>query len=104
MPAAFKSLPVMSLPMSFTASFIVFLRRALKTRRRSAARCAFFAELVFAIARYYPKCARCAMRYDASMIGRLEGTVAAVRAGYIVISCAGVGYKVFSTRETLSEV
>ena len=35
------------------------------------------------------------------MIGRLEGTVSAIRAGYAIISAGGVGYKVFATRELL---
>lgn len=35
------------------------------------------------------------------MIGHLRGTVAAVRAGYTILSAGGVGYKVFATRELL---
>ena len=35
------------------------------------------------------------------MIGRLEGVVSAVRAGYAILSAGGVGYKVFATREAL---
>jgi len=42
-----------SLPIPFTVSFIVFLRRKLKTARRAATRFAFLAELVFAILRRY---------------------------------------------------
>ena len=50
--AAFPaSLTCINFEMSFTKSLVAPLRRALKTRRRSAARCAFFAELVLAIAR-----------------------------------------------------
>lgn len=38
------------------------------------------------------------------MIGYLEGTVSAVRAGFAVISVQGVGYKVFMTRELLAKI
>ncbi len=36
------------------------------------------------------------------MIGYLEGTVSAVRAGFAIISVQSVGYKVFMTRELLA--
>jgi len=35
------------------------------------------------------------------MIGHLEGKVSAVRPGYAIVTAAGVGYKVFATRELL---
>lgn len=35
------------------------------------------------------------------MIGHLAGRVTAIRAGFAIISAAGVGYKVFATRELL---
>lgn len=38
------------------------------------------------------------------MIGHLKGTVAAVRPGYALISCNGVGYKVAATKETLARL
>lgn len=40
-------------PTAFTASFMIFARRALNTRRRSSTRYAFLADFVFAMARYY---------------------------------------------------
>lgn len=36
------------------------------------------------------------------MIGHLDGVVAAVRAGYLILSAGGVGYKVATTKETLA--
>jgi Holliday junction DNA helicase RuvA len=36
------------------------------------------------------------------MIGYIEGTVTAVRPGFAILSTHGVGYKVFTTRETLA--
>lgn len=36
------------------------------------------------------------------MIGHLEGEVKALRAGYIILSAGGVGYKVAATKETLT--
>ncbi len=36
------------------------------------------------------------------MIGHLEGTVRATRAGFAILSVGGVGYKVFATREALA--
>lgn len=36
------------------------------------------------------------------MIGRIEGTVAAKRAGFVLLSAGGIGYKVFVARETLA--
>ncbi|MFZ2886752.1 MAG: Holliday junction branch migration protein RuvA [Minisyncoccia bacterium] len=36
------------------------------------------------------------------MIGHLEGTVTATRAGYVILSAGGVGYKVAATKETLA--
>ena len=41
------------------------------------------------------------LRYDGRMIGHLEGSVKAVRAGFAILSAGGVGYKVFATREQL---
>jgi Holliday junction DNA helicase RuvA len=38
------------------------------------------------------------------MIGHLEGTVRALRAGYAIVSTAGVGYKVAITKETASKL
>jgi Holliday junction DNA helicase RuvA len=35
------------------------------------------------------------------MIGHLKGTVTAQRAGFLILSCGGVGYKVAATRATL---
>ena len=37
-----------------------------------------------------------------TMIGSIEGTVFAVRSGFVIISANGVGYKVAATRATLS--
>jgi len=36
------------------------------------------------------------------MIGQLKGVVSAARAGFIILSAGGVGYKVFATRELLA--
>lgn len=36
------------------------------------------------------------------MIGHLEGTIAAVRAGFVILSAGGVGYKVAITKQALS--
>lgn len=36
------------------------------------------------------------------MIGHLEGVVTAVRPGFIILSCAGVGYRVAATKQTLA--
>jgi Holliday junction DNA helicase RuvA len=44
------------------------------------------------------------LRYDGRMIGYLEGTVAAVRRGFAIVSAGGVGYKVFATRECLARL
>lgn len=41
------------------------------------------------------------LRYDADMIGHLEGSVHSVHLGYVILSTGGVGYKVFCTRECL---
>ena len=38
------------------------------------------------------------------MIGHLEGTVRKVTAGYAILSCGGVGYKVAATKETLAQL
>lgn len=38
------------------------------------------------------------------MIGHLEGTVAALRPGYTIISAGGVGYKVAVTKETFAKL
>ncbi|MEY4747267.1 MAG: hypothetical protein RLZZ416_316 [Candidatus Parcubacteria bacterium] len=38
------------------------------------------------------------------MIGRLEGSVKAVRTGFVILSAGGVGYKVFATRESLARM
>ncbi len=42
------------------------------------------------------------LRYDGGMIGHVEGEVVAVRTGFVIISAGGVGYKLFTTRETLA--
>lgn len=44
------------------------------------------------------------LRYDAGMIGHLEGSVHSTHAGYLILSAGGVGYKVFATRETLARL
>lgn len=88
----------------FTASFIAFERRRLNTRRRSATRLAFLAEDVFAMARYYPVARKSARRYHMRMIGHLNGTVTALRPGYAILSCGGVGYQVAATKETLARL
>ena len=38
------------------------------------------------------------------MIGHLEGDVSAVKQGFVILSAGGVGYKVYTTRETLARV
>ena len=38
------------------------------------------------------------------MIGHLEGTVTALRPGYAILSCGGVGYQVAATKETLARL
>src|SRR3989344_7108830 len=38
------------------------------------------------------------------MIGRIEGTVSAKRAGFVILSAGGVGYKIAATRETLAKL
>lgn len=38
------------------------------------------------------------------MIGHLEGTVTAIRAGFIILSAHGVGYKVAVTKDTLARL
>ena len=38
------------------------------------------------------------------MIGHIEGTVFAVRAGYAVLSAGGVGYRIAATRETIASL
>lgn len=38
------------------------------------------------------------------MIGYIEGDVRAVKAGFAIISCSGVGYKVAATRDTLAKL
>lgn len=38
------------------------------------------------------------------MIGHLEGTVTAIRAGFIILSAHGVGYKVSVTKDTLGHL
>jgi Holliday junction DNA helicase RuvA len=38
------------------------------------------------------------------MIGHLEGTVTALRPGFVIISAGGVGYKVSATKEVLAGV
>ena len=43
-------------------------------------------------------------RYDGAMIGRVEGTVYAVRVGFAIVSAGGVGYKIAATRETLASL
>src|ERR1700677_1308678 len=44
------------------------------------------------------------LMYDIPMIGYLEGTVRAVRENHCVLAAAGVGYKVFATKETLARL
>ena len=38
------------------------------------------------------------------MIGRIEGDVYAIRAGFAIISVGGLGYKVAATKETLAKI
>ena len=38
------------------------------------------------------------------MIGSIDGIVAAKRAGFVIISASGIGYKVAATRETLAKL
>lgn len=38
------------------------------------------------------------------MIGHLEGSVQALRAGFVILSAGGVGYKVAATKQTLSSL
>ena len=38
------------------------------------------------------------------MIGRIEGVVHSVRAGFVILSAGGVGYKIAGTRETLAQL
>ncbi|MEK7155987.1 MAG: OB-fold domain-containing protein, partial [Patescibacteria group bacterium] len=38
------------------------------------------------------------------MIGYIEGDVRIVKAGFAIISCSGVGYKVAATRDTLAKL
>jgi Holliday junction DNA helicase RuvA len=40
--------------------------------------------------------------YDVDMIGHLQGTVMATRTNFLLLSVGGVGYKVFTTKETLA--
>lgn len=47
---------------------------------------------------------RSVARYDDPMIGMIEGQVAAIRAGYAIISAGGVGYKVAATRATIASL
>ena len=42
-------------------------------------------------------------RYYSVMIGFLEGSVSAVRPGYLILTTSGVGYKVAATEETLTQ-
>ncbi len=44
------------------------------------------------------------MRYDVRMIGYLDGTVRAVRDNHCILAVGGVGYKVFTTKETLARL
>lgn len=44
------------------------------------------------------------MRYHGRMIGYLEGTVRSVRDSWCLVMVAGVGYKVFATKETLARL
>ena len=48
--------------------------------------------------------AECAVRYDTVMIGYLEGTVRAIRDNHCIVLAGGVGYKVFTTKETLARL
>lgn len=41
-------------------------------------------------------------RYDTEMIGRIEGEVSVKRAGFVILSAGGVGYKIAATREALA--
>ena len=36
------------------------------------------------------------------MLGRIEGDISLLRAGFVIISAGGVGYKIAATRETLA--
>src|ERR1700722_6768226 len=38
------------------------------------------------------------------MIGHLEGTILKASAGFAILSCAGVGYKVAATKETMARL
>lgn len=38
------------------------------------------------------------------MIGHIEGTVRALRAGFVILSAGGVGYKISATRATLADL
>lgn len=38
------------------------------------------------------------------MIGHIEGRVLAVRAGFVIVSAGGVGYKIAATRATLAKI
>src|SRR3989338_11138663 len=41
-------------------------------------------------------------RYDTEMIGHLEGSATALRAGYVILSAGGGGYKVAVTRAAMT--
>src|SRR3990167_9072956 len=57
-------------------------------------------EIIFALLFPLILDARCLIL--TTMIGRIEGTVFAVRPGFAIISANGVGYKVAATRATLA--
>jgi len=96
----------------FTRSRISLLRRKLNTRLFSDARCAFFAEDVFATRQIVTQRRRVCKDTRASaaravsftlMIGYIEGEVVHAEAGSAVIKTeSGIGYKVFSTPDTIS--
>lgn len=43
-------------------------------------------------------------RYDTEMLSRIEGTVSVKRAGFVILSAGGVGYKISATREALASL
>src|SRR3569623_874367 len=103
----------MSFVRSLTASFMFFLRRALKTRRLRDARCAFLPDFVRSAitAGYYKKMAEIAtfslrllsvLTYTDPMIGHLKGTVIALRESTLILDIQGVGYKVAVLKELIA--
>lgn len=75
----------------------------LKTRRRSATRCAFLADFVIAIGSDTTRFRdETQPRYDSEMIGYIEGVVKGRLPGQALILVGGIGYKVAVTKQTLS--